>query len=72
LARVDHVNVDRVLLNEAATLAPGTMLRSLDAIHLAQAKSIGTDLRAVAPTTPVADAAATPLPPGPSAGLTDR
>lgn len=47
LARVDHVNVDRDLLDEAATLAPGLTLRSLDAIHLAAARSIGADLRAV-------------------------
>lgn len=47
LARVDRVNVDRTLLDQAATLAPGTMLRSLDAIHLASASSIGVDLRAV-------------------------
>jgi predicted nucleic acid-binding protein len=47
LARVDQVNIDRVLLDEAATLAPETMLRSLDAIHLASASSIGADLRAV-------------------------
>ena len=47
LARVDQVNIDRVLLDEAATLAPVTVLRSLDAIHLAAASSIGADLRAV-------------------------
>ena len=47
LARVDRVNIDRVLLDGAAALAPGTMLRSLDAIHLASASSIGADLRAV-------------------------
>jgi predicted nucleic acid-binding protein len=47
LARVDQVNVDRELLDEAAALAPGTVLRSLDAIHLACARSVGSDLRAV-------------------------
>ena len=47
LARVDLVNIDSVLLDEAATLAPGTVLRSVDAIHLASAGSIGADLRAV-------------------------
>lgn len=47
LARLDHVNVDRDLLDEAATLSPGSMLRSLDAIHLASALVIGADLRAV-------------------------
>lgn len=60
LARVDHVNIDRVLLDEAATFAPGTMLRSLDAIHLASATSIGADLRAVVTyDRRMADAAAT-------------
>jgi len=47
LARVDQVNLDRDLLNDAATLLPGSILRSLDAIHLAAARSIGADLRAV-------------------------
>lgn len=47
LARVDQVNIDSVLLDEAATMAPGMMLRSLDAIQLASASSIGADLRAV-------------------------
>lgn len=47
LARVDVINIDRTLLDQAATLAPGTMLRTLDAVHLASAASIGADLRAV-------------------------
>lgn len=47
LARVDHVNLGRDLLDEAATLLPGTVLRSLDAIHLTSARSVGADLRAV-------------------------
>lgn len=47
LARVDQVTVDRDLLDEAATLAPGSILRSLDAIHLASARSIGAELRAI-------------------------
>jgi predicted nucleic acid-binding protein len=47
LARVDQINVDRQLLDDAAALAPGTLLRSLDAIHLASARAIGTELRAV-------------------------
>ncbi len=46
LARVDHVNLDRLLLDDAAALVPGMALRSLDAIHLASARSIGADLRA--------------------------
>jgi len=47
LVRVDQVTVDRDLLDEAATLAPGSILRSLDAIHLASARSIGAELRAI-------------------------
>jgi predicted nucleic acid-binding protein len=47
LARVDLINLDRDLLDDAATLAPDTMLRSLDAIHLASARLLGADLRAV-------------------------
>ena len=47
LARLDHVNLDRDLLDDAATLSPGTRLRSLDAIHLVSARSIGAELRAV-------------------------
>ena len=47
LSRLDHVNLERELLDDAATLAPGTALRSLDAIHLASARSIGAELRAV-------------------------
>jgi uncharacterized protein len=47
LARVDQINLDRSLLDEAATLAPSTVLRSLDAIHLASARLLGSDLRAV-------------------------
>ena len=47
LARVDHINLERDLLDDAATLSPGSVLRSLDAIHLASARSIGADLRAV-------------------------
>jgi predicted nucleic acid-binding protein len=47
LARVDHINLERDLLEDAATIAPGSVLRSLDAIHLASARSIGAALRAV-------------------------
>lgn len=48
LSRVDHINLDRDLLDDAATLSPGSrLLRSLDAIHLASARVIGSDLRAV-------------------------
>ncbi len=47
LARLDQINLERDLLDDAATLAPGSVLRSLDAIHLASAHSIGADLRAI-------------------------
>ena len=47
LARVDQITLDRELLDAAAVLAPGSVLRSLDAIHLAAAQSIGSELRAV-------------------------
>ncbi|MEJ7764457.1 MAG: type II toxin-antitoxin system VapC family toxin [Acidimicrobiales bacterium] len=47
LARLDQVNLDRDLLDEAATLGPSSLLRSLDAIHLASARALGADLRAV-------------------------
>ena len=47
LARVDQVAIDRDLLDAAATLALGERLRSLDAIHLASAHALGSDLRAV-------------------------
>ena len=47
LARVDQINVDRQLLDDAAILVPGTILRSLDAIHLASARAIGPELRSV-------------------------
>jgi predicted nucleic acid-binding protein len=47
LARVDLINLDRTLLDQAAILAPATVLRSLDAVHLASASLLGSDLRAV-------------------------
>lgn len=47
LARVAQINLDRELLDLAATLASGAALRSLDAIHLAAAQSMGSDLTAV-------------------------
>jgi predicted nucleic acid-binding protein len=47
LARIDQINVDAALLDEASTLAPGMVLRSLDCIHLASARAVGSDLRAV-------------------------
>jgi uncharacterized protein len=45
LSRVDQVGLDRDLLDAAATLALGTVLRSLDAMHLACAGTLGADLR---------------------------
>lgn len=47
LARVDQIVLDRELLDNAASMAPGSTLRSLDAVHLASARSIGADLAAV-------------------------
>jgi predicted nucleic acid-binding protein len=47
LGRLDFVNLKRHLLDEAAVFSPGPLLRSLDAIHLVSARSIGADLRAV-------------------------
>jgi predicted nucleic acid-binding protein len=44
---VDQVNLGTELLDDAADLASGSLLRSLDAIHLASARAVGTDLRAV-------------------------
>ena len=47
LARLDQISLDPGLLDAAAALAPGTVLRSLDAIHLASAQAIGSELRGV-------------------------
>lgn len=47
LGRVDQIHLDRLLLDDAATLAPSSILRSLDAIHLSSARLLGSDLRAV-------------------------
>ena len=47
LARLYLVVMDRDVLDRAATLAPATLLRSLDAIHLATAQLLGAELRAV-------------------------
>jgi predicted nucleic acid-binding protein len=47
LGRVHQVNLDTALLASAATIAPGTVLRSLDAIHLAAAQLVAADLRAI-------------------------
>ena len=45
LARVDQLNIEGELLDDAATLARGTLLRTLDALHLASALTLGPDLR---------------------------
>ena len=47
LGRVHLVPLDRTLLDDAATLGAGQILRSLDAIHLAAAYRLGPELRAV-------------------------
>ncbi len=47
LAPLHQVNLDAALLDAAASLAPGTVLRSLDAIHLASAQLVIADLRAI-------------------------
>ena len=47
LARVYMVVMDRQVLDQAATLAPGSLLRSLDAIHLATAQLLGGELRSI-------------------------
>jgi predicted nucleic acid-binding protein len=61
LARLYHVTLDTPLLDAAASLAPRTLLRSLDAIHLASAQLIVTDLRAVVTYDQRMTAAATAL-----------
>jgi uncharacterized protein len=47
LARLDQITLHRELLDTAAALAAGTTLRSLDAIHLASAQTLGAELRSV-------------------------
>ena len=47
LGRLDHVMLTTELLDQAATLAPGARLRSLDAVHLAAAQLLGNELQAV-------------------------
>jgi predicted nucleic acid-binding protein len=44
LGRVHQINLDRDLLDAAGALAPGIVLRSLDAIHIACALALGADL----------------------------
>lgn len=47
LSRLDQILLSSNVLDGAAALAPGSVLRSLDAIHLASAQLIGAELRAV-------------------------
>jgi uncharacterized protein len=47
LNRLDQIVLDNEVLDDAGTLAPGAVLRSLDAIHLAAARTVVADLRAV-------------------------
>jgi uncharacterized protein len=47
LARLYLMAVDRDVLDRAATLAPASLVRSLDAIHLSSAQLLGAELRAV-------------------------
>lgn len=47
LARMHQVIMDSELLDRAAMVAPGTLLRTLDAIHVASAELLGAELRAV-------------------------
>lgn len=47
LGRLYVVPLDRSLLDDAATLETGHVLRSLDAVHLAAAQRLGGDLRFV-------------------------
>lgn len=46
LRTVDELEIDRSLLARAAAIGP-PLLRTLDAIHLASAELLGSDLRAV-------------------------
>jgi predicted nucleic acid-binding protein len=47
LARLDQLALTSALLDRAADIRPDRQLRSLDAIHLAAAQTVGDDLRAV-------------------------
>lgn len=47
LGRLHLLAVTRELLDAAADLAPGSPLRSLDAIHVVSAQALGSDLRSV-------------------------
>jgi predicted nucleic acid-binding protein len=47
LSRLDQISLETDLLDRAATLTPGGLFRSLDAIHLSSAQLIGAELRAI-------------------------
>jgi hypothetical protein len=47
LSRIEQIVLSTDLLDSAASLLPGAQLRSLDAIHLAAAKIVGDELRAI-------------------------
>jgi uncharacterized protein len=47
LEKLEQLALGPVLLDQAASLRPGTRLRSLDVIHLASALIVGHQLRAV-------------------------
>jgi predicted nucleic acid-binding protein len=47
LARLHQINLDIELLDRAATVVPGTLLRTLDAVHVVSAQLLGSNLRAV-------------------------
>ena len=47
LGRLHQIAVDITVLDTAALLAPDTLLRGLEALHLASASLLGADLRAV-------------------------
>ena len=47
LGRVYLVAIDGDVVDRAATLAPGSLVRSLDAIHLSTAQLLGAELGAL-------------------------
>jgi predicted nucleic acid-binding protein len=47
LGRIDQINLDRQLLDDAAAIAPTTVVRTLDALHLATALALEAELREV-------------------------
>jgi predicted nucleic acid-binding protein len=47
LSRLDQISLETELLDRAASLTSGVLLRSLDAVHLASAQVMGAELRAI-------------------------